>query len=111
MKKYTSLVVLASLTMALAGCSKHSQTASFPKNNDLGVIDVSSGKPSSHTLADGRACTVTPTILPDGDVSLATKIDEKNGSRKTLVFEAPVDGRAYTFAFDKSTVITVALRK
>jgi hypothetical protein len=111
MKRHASLVVLASLAIALAGCSKHAQTAGFPKNNNLGVIDVSSGKPSSHTLADGRACTITPAVLPDGNVSLATTIDETNGSRKTLVFEAPVDGRAYTFGFDKSTVITVALRK
>jgi hypothetical protein len=111
MQRHSSLVVLASLAIALAGCSKHSQTAGFPKNNNLGVIDVSNGKPSSHTLADGRACTITPTVLPDGNVSLATVVDETNGSRKTLVFEAPVDGRAYTFGFDKSTVITVALRK
>jgi len=34
MKKYTSLVVLASFTMALAGCSKHTPTAAIPKNND-----------------------------------------------------------------------------
>jgi hypothetical protein len=111
MKFHTSLVILASLTLAFAGCSKHAQTAGVSKNNDLGIVDVSSGKQSSHTLADGRACTLTPTVLPDGDVSLATRIDETNGSTKTLVFQAPADGRAYTFAFDKSTVITVALRK
>jgi len=34
MNKYTSLVVLASFTMALAGCSKHSPTAAIPKDND-----------------------------------------------------------------------------
>jgi hypothetical protein len=111
MKRHASLVVFASLAIVLAGCSKHSQTAGFPKDNNLGVLDVSSGKPSSHTLADGRACTITPTVLPDGNVSLATVIDETNGSRKTLVFEAPADGRACTFGFDQSTVITVALRK
>lgn len=111
MKRHTSLVVFAFLAIALAGCSEHSQTAGAPKNNDLGVIDVSSGKPSSHTLADGRACTITPTVLPDGNVSLATKMDDADGSRRTLIFEASADGRAYTFAFDKSTVITVALRK
>ena len=110
MKIHTPLIILASLTLVFTGCSKHSQTASFPKNNDLGVIDVSSGKPSSHTLADGRACTITPTVLPDGNVSLTTRIDETNGF-KALTFEAPLDGRAYTFSFDKSTVITVALRK
>ena len=111
MKIHTPLIIFASLTLAFAGCSKHSQTADAPKNNNLGVIDVSSGKQSSHTLADGRACTITPTVLPGGDVSLATRIDETNGSTKTLVFQAPADGRAYTFAFDKSTIITVALRK
>jgi|ERR1017187_3107403 hypothetical protein len=110
MKIHTSLIVLASLTLAFTGCSKHSQTSSLPKNNDLGVIDVSSDKPSSHTLADGRACTITPTALPDGNVSLTTRIVETNGF-KTLTFETTADGRAYTFAFDKSTVITVALRK
>ena len=111
MKRHASLVVLASLAIALAGCSKHSQMAIFPKSNDLGVIDVSSGKPSSHTLADGRVCTITPTVLPDGNVRLATTINEINASRVTLVFEAPADGRAYTFGFDKSTVLTVTLRK
>jgi len=111
MKRNASLVVLAALAIALAGCSKQSQTAGFPKNNDLGVVEVSSGKQSSYTLADGRACTITPTVLPGGDVSLATRIDETNGSTKTLVFQASSDGRAYTFAFDKSTIITVALRK
>ena len=111
MKRHASLVVLTSLAIALTGCSKHSQTTGFPKNNDFGVIHVSSGKSSSHTLADGRPCIITPTVLPDGNVSLATVIDETNGSRKTLVFEAPVDGRAYTFSFDKSAIITVALRK
>ena len=114
MKKYTSLVVLASLTMAFAGCSKHSPTAAVPKNNDFGVIEVSGGLPSSHTLADGRVCTITPTVLADDNVKLTTTIVETNASgvkRSSLVFQAPIDGRAYTFGFDKSTVITVALRK
>ena len=47
----------------------------------------------------------------DGVVSFATGIDEADESRKILVFEAPVDGRTYTFGFDKSTIITVALRE
>ena len=111
MKNRTSLVAIGVIALLLAGCSKHSQMVSFPKSNDLGVIDVSSGKPSSHTLADGRVCTITPTVLPDGNVRLATTINEINASRATLVFEAPADGRAYTFGFDKSTVLTVTLRK
>ncbi len=78
------------------------------------MIDVSSGRPSRHTLADGRACTITPTILPSGSVSLATSIVETKGPTtrsRTLTFEAPADGRAYTFGFDESTLFTVALRK
>lgn len=111
MKIHAPLVILASLTLVFAGCSTQSQTANVPKNNDLGVVDVSGGKQISHTLADGRACIITPTVLPGGDVSLATRVDETNGSTRTLVFQAPADGRAYTFAFDKGTIITVALRK
>jgi hypothetical protein len=114
MKNYAPLVILASFTMALAGCSKHSPAAAIPKNNDFGVIEVSSGLPSSHTLADGRGCTITPSILADGHVKLATTIIETNASgvkQSSLVFEAPVDGRAYTFGFDKDTVITVTLHQ
>jgi hypothetical protein len=108
MKINIPLIILA---LVFTGCSPHPPTESLPKNNDFGVVDVSGGKPRSHTLADGRACTITPTVLPRGDVSLSTKIHETNGSTKTLVFQAPADGRSYTFAFDASTVITVALRK
>ena len=113
MKTFIPLIVLASLSLAFAGCSKHSQAANFPKNNDLGVIDVSNGKPNSYTLADGRACIITPTVLQDGNVSLATRIGGTNSFRTVtfVTFLAPVDGRAYTFGFDNSTIITVALRK
>lgn len=113
MRFSTLLVVVASLGLAFTGCSKQPSSAGLPKRNDLGTIDVSSGKPSRHTLADGRVCTFTPTILPGG-VSLATSIVETDGPAtrsKTLTFEAPADGRAYTFGFDESTVITVALHK
>ncbi|EEF60800.1 hypothetical protein [Pedosphaera parvula] len=115
MKIRTPLIVLASFTLAFAGCSRHTQTATqaagFPKSNDLGVIDVSSGKPTSHTLADGRACTITPTLLPNGNVHLNTTIDGTNGSIKTqtkLDFEAPADQGACTYGLDKGTIITVA---
>jgi hypothetical protein len=100
--------------MALAGCSKHSPMAVIPKNNDLGVIEVPGGLSTSHTLADGRVCTITPTVLTDGNVKLATSIIETNAAgvkRSSLVFESPADNRAYTFEFDKNTVITVALHE
>lgn len=114
MKNHTLLAILASLALASAGCSKQTRSAGLPKNNDLGVLDVSSGKPSRRILADGRYCNITPTILPNGNVSLTTSIVEPNGSTtrsRTLTFEAPADGRAYSFGFDESTVITLALRK
>src|ERR1017187_9166016 len=112
MKIKTPLIALTLLALVFAGCSKHSPTASaLPKNIDLGVIEVSGGIPSSHILADGRVCTITPSILADGNVKLATTIIETNASgvkRSSLDFESPVD-RAVTFAFDKDTVFTVTL--
>jgi len=97
------------VTVEFTGSSLH--TASVKKNNNLGAIKVSSNKPTSHTLADGRVCTITPTLLPDGFASLAVRIDEANGSGQTKVFQSSVDGRAYAFGFDSNTVITVALSK
>jgi hypothetical protein len=111
MKCYTPLFTFALFASLCIGCSKHSPTTALPKNNDLGVIEVSGGKPSSHILADGRVCTITPTILADGNVKLATSIIETNASgvkRSSLDFESSV-GRAVTFAIDKDTVITVTL--
>ena len=74
----------------------------------------SSGKPSVHTLADGRVCTVSATILPDGKVRLTTATDETTGSSKTqrtLVSDVPADIGTFMYAFDESTSITVSLRK
>src|SRR5882757_5782681 len=72
------------------------ETATLPPSNDLGIIEVSDRKPTSHTLADGRVCTVTPTILVDGKVSLKTDVITTNASgvkTSSLVFEAPADGQ------------------
>jgi hypothetical protein len=106
------LVVLASLALALVGCSRSSSTAVLPQINDFGIIEVSGGMPSNHTLADGRVCTVTPAILVGGNVRLTTLVVETNASgikRTTHVFDCPV-GQTVTFAHDKDTVITVTLR-
>jgi hypothetical protein len=107
MKRFVLLIALVSLAVTLAGCSKHSRAADFLKNNNLGVINVSNGKPSSYTLADGRTCTITPTLLPSHNARLTTTITEINGSKRTLVFEVPPDGHADTFPIDNSTAITV----
>jgi len=108
MNRTTLLIVLASLTIALAGCLKHAQARSI---NDLGIIDVTSGKPSSHALAGGRVCIVTPTVLPNGSVSLKTMVDDTDGARKTLTIETSTVGQPMFFALDKNTALKVFLRK
>ena len=112
MKHRTPLIAFALLATLFPGCSRQSPTTALPKNNDLGVIEVTGGKPSRHTLADGRVCTITPTLLADGDVKLATTIIETNASglkRSSLDFKSPALDRAMTFGVDKDTVLTVTL--
>jgi hypothetical protein len=108
MKNLASLIVLASLALALAGCSKAPPATSSLKNNDLGVLHVSSGKPSTYTLTDGRICTITPALLTSGYARLTVTIAETKGSKKTLLFEVPPDGHPDTLRIDQSTAITVA---
>jgi hypothetical protein len=95
-----------------SGCSRHSPAAAIPKMTDFGVIEVTDGIPSRHVLADGRACVVTPTILKDGRIKLVTSVRETNASggiiTSSLAFDAPAD-QATSFAFDKSTVISLTL--
>ncbi len=110
MKFQAPFIAFVLLTFALDGCSRQSGKAMLPQNNDFGVIEVSDGKPVIHVLADGRTCTITPVLLPDGNVNLTTKITETNGFR-ALTFEAPLNGRACTFGFDGGPVITVTVRR
>jgi|ERR1035441_6327065 hypothetical protein len=112
MKMKTPLVAVTLLALAVAGCSKHSSTA--PKNFDLGVIEVSGGKPNTQILADGRGCTITPTVMRDGNVNLEATLLETNASgvkrtsRSVQVPGAPFD-QPYTIIFDKD-ILTVKLK-
>ena len=111
MKHGTSLFALALLASRFTGCSRHSPATAIAKNNDFGTIEVSDGIPSSHVLADGRVCTIKPTLLKNGNVELAATIIETNASgvkTSSNVFESPVD-QPMTFAFDENTVITLTL--
>jgi len=113
MKYRASLIVAGLAASTLVGCSKHSTTKAVPKSTDWGIIEVSDGVSSRHTLADGRVCTLTPTILLGGhQIQLATKITnmEAGGARYVLsvtTFFTP-DERA-TFTFDPSNVISLKL--
>jgi hypothetical protein len=110
MKKYISLVVLASFILALAGCSKHLPTTAVPKTTDLGVVEVSDGIPSSHRLADGRACVMTPTVLKDGRVKLGIRVGDTNAaSIHTLTISSISTDIATFFAFDQSNIISLTL--
>src|ERR1035438_4183272 len=106
MKNYTSLVVLASFTLALAGCSKHSSDAAAanPKDLNLGIIEISDGIQSRHDLGDGKICIVTPTVQKDGSVVLAVQYEE---SGKLLASPRPrvqtVFGRPASF-FDGNII-------
>jgi len=107
MKKHISLVVLASFTLAFAGCSKHSSdaVAANAKDLNLGVIEVSDGIQSRHDLGDGRVCIVTPTIQKDSVVVLEAQFEE---SGKLLALPKQrvqtVSGRPATFFDGKISV-------
>ena len=78
MKNHTSLIALTLLTLAFAGCSKHSPdaAAALPKITDLGVVEVSDGILTRHDLGGGRVCIITPNVQKDGSVLLSMSIEE-----------------------------------
>ena len=83
MKYRTSLIALTLLALTFAGCSKHSADAArpatalaYPKDHDLGVVEVSDGIQSRHDLGGGRVCIITPAIQKDGSVFLSMSVEE-----------------------------------
>ena len=81
MTNRTSLIAGVLLVSLVMGCSKHSQTSAAPKVTDFGTIEVADGKSSSHVLADGRTCVLTPTVLPGGhQIQLETSIRSTNAA-------------------------------
>ena len=77
MKNRTPLIILASLTLALAGCSKHSSATTAKQNDwDLGVVDVSDGVQIQRDLGGGRVCTIMPTFQKDSSVLMSLKLTQ-----------------------------------
>jgi hypothetical protein len=109
----TSLIAGALLASLVIGCSKHSQTAAAPKFTDFGTIEVADGKSSSHVLADGRTCVLTPTILPGGhQIQLDTSIRNTNAAGMRYVqsltsFFTP--DQTIIFELDSNNVISLTL--
>lgn len=85
MKYRTSIIALALLALAFASCSRHSpdqarpaKAVAFPKEHDLGVIEISDGVTSRQDLGDGKTCIITPSLLKDGSILLSMTV-EKSG--------------------------------
>jgi hypothetical protein len=112
-KNFTPLIIATFFAALLTGCSKHSQTAEVPKVTDLGIIAVSNGVPSSHIIADGRVCVMTPTLLPGGhQIELATSISNTDAAGTRHVYSLTTyftPDQATTFSFDSNDVIRLTL--
>lgn len=77
MKIHTSLAILASFTVALAGCSRHPAGSTATQNNwELGVVEVSDGVQVQRDLGGGRICTIMPAIQKDGSVLMTLKLTQ-----------------------------------
>jgi hypothetical protein len=109
----TSLIAGALLISLAFGCSKHSQSAAAPNVTELGTIQVTDGKSSSHVLADGRTCVLTPTVLPGGhQIQLETSIKDTDAAGTRHVYSLTTyftPDQATTFAFDSNNVISLTL--
>lgn len=114
MKINIPLIALTLLVLAFAGCSKHSPAAA-PKNVDLGVVDVSGGKPSSQILADGRGCTITAAPVQGGVINLTATLTETNASgvkelSRTIEVQGPIaPDQTQTITIGRDTIITLKL--
>jgi hypothetical protein len=107
MKNRTSLLILASLTLALAGCSKHS-SATTAKQNDwnLGVIEVSDGVQLQRDLGGGRVCTIMPAIQKDGSVLMSLKLTQDGRLLTSARIQTGSDRRAVMTVGDISIDVT-----
>lgn len=113
MKHHTLFSLAVLVALLLLGCSKHPNITIVPQKTDWGVVEVIDSVSSSHILADGRVCTLTPTIIPGGhQVQLATSITNMQADGARHVYSLTsyfYTDQATTFAFDPSNTITLTL--
>jgi hypothetical protein len=107
MKNRTSLIILASLTLVLAGCSKHSSATVAKQNNwDLGVIEISDGIQIQRDLGGGRVCTIMPAIQKDGSVLMSLKLTQDGKLLTSPRIQTGSDRRAVMTIGDISIDVT-----
>jgi len=113
MKICTPTIIAALLFALLTGCSKNSPSAGAPEITDFGIVEVASGISSSHVLADGRTCVLTPTILPGAhQIQLETSIKNTNAAGTRHVFSVTTyftPDEVTKFEFDSNNVISLTL--
>jgi hypothetical protein len=125
MKNNTPLIIAALLASLFTGCSKHSEVleapylklttpmSAHPQTTDFGTVEVADGVSSSHVLADGRSCVLTPTILPGGrQIQLEASIKNTNAVGTRHVYSLTTyftPDEATTFEFDSNNVIKLTL--
>jgi hypothetical protein len=113
MKYHTLLLGAVLLAVSSFGCSKHSSAVAGPKSTDWGVVEVTDDVSSSHTLADGRVCTLTPKILPGGhQVQVEMSITNFQAGEVRYVHSLTSffnPDQTTTFSFDPSNLVTLTL--
>jgi|ERR1035437_1338800 hypothetical protein len=111
MKDRTSLIILASLTLALAGCSKHSSATTAKQNDwDLGVVEVSDGVQIQRDLGRGRVCTIMPAFQKDGSVLMSLKLTQDGRLLTSPRIQTGTDRRAVMTIGDISIDVTPHFR-
>jgi hypothetical protein len=120
MKCHALLMIAALMASSSVGCSKHSDaavvpnsTAVVPKMTDWGIIEIADRVSSAHTLADGTACTLTPTVLPGGhQILLAISITnlQADGAKQVSSLSTFFTPDLQTiFSFGPTNLITLTL--
>jgi hypothetical protein len=73
MNQFIVLMVMLS-TLFETGCNKSSAPT---KVTEWGVVELSSDVPKHLSLGDGNDCTLSATLLPDGNLQIVIKTKEK----------------------------------
>ena len=111
MKNHTSLIILALLTLALDGCSKHSSATAAKQNDwDLGVVEVSDGVQIQRDLGGGRVCTIMPAIQKDGSVLMSFKLTQDGRLLSSPRIQTEPDRRVVMTIGDISMDVTPHFR-